>query len=66
VLSYDMGTPPVTSSVANPDPVRFLPLDPDRGSEMRNSPDPESRMDIPDLFSESLETVFEVKILKTL
>ncbi len=35
--------------------------DPDTGSGMAKNPDPRSGMNIPDNFSESLETVFRVK-----
>jgi hypothetical protein len=53
-------------SVADPNPrssVFYLWIrDPDPGSYMEKNPDPGSGMNIPDYFSESVETVFWVKI----
>jgi hypothetical protein len=48
------------------DPVLFDPWiwDPDPGWEKNPDPDPGSRMNIPDRFSESLDTVLGLKILK--
>jgi hypothetical protein len=46
------------------DPVPFLPLDPGSGMGKNQDPDPGSGMYLPDHISESLETIFWVKILK--
>jgi hypothetical protein len=55
------------TSVANPDPVLFLPLDPGTGMGNKSgSKVPESGMNISDHFSKSLETSFWEKILKNL
>jgi hypothetical protein len=46
------------------DPVPFLPLDPGSGMGKNQDPDPGSGMNNPDHISESMETIFWVKILK--
>ncbi len=46
----------LVSSVADPDPVPFYPLDP--GSGIGKNQDRGSGMNIPDYISESLETIF--------
>jgi hypothetical protein len=46
------------------DPVYFGPLDPGSGMGKNQDPDPGPGMNIPNHFSESLETIFWVKILK--
>jgi hypothetical protein len=51
-------------SVADPDPVPFLPLDP--GWVKNQDRDPGSGKNNPDHISESLETIFWVKIFKFL
>jgi hypothetical protein len=53
-------------SVADPDSGSGVFFSPDQGSGLEKNQGPESGMNIPDHFSESLETVFRVKTTKIL